>query len=138
MSVHLRGVKPKPQRDSEALTKAPPAPKHLAPEARAEWKRIMPGLIERGIITRSDLSGVEAYCTATGIVRVIAEKTGNTALPIPPYKLAGVQIRYMQIARQLAAEYGLTPTSRARVGGTKTEDEDDDVNPLTIGRNRCG
>ncbi len=55
MRVHSRGVKPPLKSDADALTKAPAAPAHLSPEAKAEWKRVMPQLIERRILTRGDL-----------------------------------------------------------------------------------
>lgn len=128
MSIHNRGIKPAPAKDAEALTKAPAAPSYLSSHAKAEWKRIMPQLIARRIITRADLAGIENYCTAAGAVRQIAELIN--AMPVPDLKLAGLQIRYAQTARQLAAEYGLTPTSRARIGSAAPEDDDD--NPLAV------
>lgn len=127
--THLRGVKPPVERDSNALTKAPSAPKHLSAHARAEWKRIMPGLIKRGIITRGDLGGVEDYCRARGLVREIENdlrKSGEIDL-----KLCRSQDKAMQTARQLAAEYGLSPVSRARVGSAAANDDDSD-NPLMV------
>lgn len=132
--THLRGVKPALKSDVEALAKAPSAPAYFTAFAKAEWKRVMPQLITRRIITKGDLAGVEAYCCAAGAARQIAEQM--SALPVPDLKLGGLQIRYMQTARQLAAEYGLTPTSRARVGGS-TSDDDEDDNPLAIGSNRA-
>ncbi len=132
--THLRGVKPFIQRDAAALTKAPSAPKRLSAPAKAEWRRILPVLIERGIITAGDLAGIENYCAAVSAVNQIAEQM--SVLPVPDLKLGGLQIRYMQTARQLAAEYGLTPTSRARVGADMHADDDDD-NPLVIGRRRA-
>lgn len=129
MSVHSRGVKPPLLPDSDALTKVPPVPKHLAPHAKAEWRRIMPQLIARRIITKGDLGGVEHYCGAVGAVRTIADTM--SAGGIPDLKLGGLQIRYMQTARQLAAEYGLTPTSRTRIG-VGSVDNDDADNPLVV------
>lgn len=129
MTVHLRGVKPPIKPDVEALTKTPPAPAYLSEQAKAEWKRIMPQLVARRIITRADLSGVEAYCSAAGSARQLAEIIN--AMPVPDLRLGGLQIRYMQTARQLAAEYGLTPTSRARIGNG-APDADDDDNPLDV------
>ena len=129
MSVHSRGLKPPLSADSEALTKTPPSPKHLAPHAKAEWKRIFPQLIARRIVTRADLAGVENYCAAVGAARTIAETMSAGGLP--DLKLGGLQIRYMQTARQLAAEYGLTPTSRARIGAGLADDDDAD-NPLAV------
>ncbi|MFF0949379.1 P27 family phage terminase small subunit [Rhizobium leguminosarum] len=131
--THLRGRKPPISRDSNALTKVPAAPKHLAPYARAEWKRIMPGLIERGIITKADLSGLEELCVIRGLAREYAD-----ALRADPLNkvLFGMLNRAMQTARQLAAEYGLSPVSRARVGSAAAED-DDEPNAMMIGRNRA-
>lgn len=129
MSVHLRGIKPSVVSDSDALIKAPTAPKYLSVFARAEWKRVMPQLIARRIITQGDLAGVEAYCVAVGAARQIAEAMTATG-SLPDLKLGGLQIRYMQTARQLAAEYGLTPTSRSRIGSNATEEDDDD--PLAV------
>lgn len=128
MSVHHRGIKPAPATDAEALTKAPAVPSYLSSQAKAEWKRIMPQLIARRIITRADLAGVEAYCSAAGAARKIAEIIN--AMPVPDLKLGGLQIRYMQTARQLASEYGLTPTSRARLGADAPDDDADD--PLAV------
>lgn len=130
MSKHLRGIKPALARDTDALAKAPPTPAYLSSHARAEWKRIMPVLIARGVIIRADLAGIENYCTAAGAVRQIAEIIN--AMPVPDLKLAGLQIRYAQTARQLAAEYGLTPTSRARMGAGGDGDDDTSPNPLAI------
>ncbi|MCA0996309.1 phage terminase small subunit P27 family [Alloyangia pacifica] len=129
MSMHLRGIKPSLTPDGEALTKAPTAPKYLGQQAKAEWKRIMPQLIARRIITQGDLAGVEAYCVAAGAARQIAE-TMTASGGLPDLKLGGLQIRYMQAARQLAAEYGLTPTSRARIGSNAPEEDEDD--PLAV------
>ncbi|ASP68306.1 phage terminase small subunit P27 family [Sinorhizobium meliloti] len=132
--THLRGVKPSLAPDRAPLTKAPPAPKWMTDEARAEWKRIMPRLIEDRIITKADLTGVENYCVAVGRVREIEAlfRTSGTLDKV----LFGMQNRAMQTARQLAAEYGLSPVSRARVGSASTDDDNDD-NPMMIGRNRA-
>jgi P27 family predicted phage terminase small subunit len=127
--THLRGVKPALSPDSDALTKAPAVPKRFSEHARAEWKRIMPDVIARRIITKSNLAGIENYCMAIGAGNQIADHMAT--MPIPDPKLAGLQIRYMQTARQLAAEYGLTPTSRARIGSNAPADDDDD-NPLSV------
>lgn len=131
--THLRGVKPSIERDSNPLKKAPTAPKTLSVYARAEWKRVMPSLIARGIITTADLGGVEDYCRARGLVREI-EDALRTSGEIDP-KLCRLQDKAMQTARQLASEYGLSPVSRTRIGSAANDDDEDD-NPLTIGKNR--
>lgn len=124
----MRGLKPTLAPDREPLTRIPPAPKWLTAEARAEWKRIMPRLIADRIITKADLTGVENYCVATGRVREIEQIFAATGLE---KTLFGMQNRAMQTARQLAAEYGLSPVSRHRVGSGASNDDDDD-NPLAV------
>lgn len=130
MSVHSRGVKPPLSPDAEALTKAPPVPKYLAAHAKAEWRRVMPQLIARRVITKADLAGVENYCIAKGYVTQIEEQRAAAGGVIDP-ALFRVQNQAAQTARQLAAEYGLTPTSRARIGAVQSDDDDAD-NPLAV------
>ena len=121
-STHLRGVKPRLSRDRDPLTKAPPVPKHFNAYAAAEWRRVMPRLVDDRIITKADLGGIEDFCIARGRVREI-EDLFRQAGGIPDKVLFGMQNRAMQTARQLAAEYGLSPTSRARVQGQEADDE---------------
>ena len=130
MSVHNRGVKPALSADAEALTKAPPAPAYLSAQAKAEWKRIMPQMIARRIITRADLAGVEAYASAVGICRQIEEQRALAGGVIDKVTYR-IRNRAAQTARQLAAEYGLTPTSRARIGSAAPATPDDD-DPLAV------
>lgn len=89
----------------------------------------MPRLIEDRVITKADLGGIEDFCVARGRVREI-EELFRVAGGAPDKVLFGMQNRAMQTARQLAAEYGLSPTSRARVHG-RSDDQDDD-NPLDV------
>ncbi|MBB5723201.1 phage terminase small subunit [Loktanella ponticola] len=130
MSKHLRGVKPPVSRSKDALTKAPQVPSYFSPYAAAEWKRIMPRMIKDRVLTKADLAGVENYCMMIGTVREIETNRALNAGDIDP-KLFGVQNRAAQTARQLAAEYGLTPTSRARIGSNSDDDAVDD-NPLNV------
>lgn len=132
MSAHNRGIKPALQVDPDALTKAPPVPKHLSAHAKAEWRRVMPQLIGRQVLTKADLGNLENYCAAVGAARQIAE--AMAAGELPDLKMGGLQIRYSTLARQLAAEFGLTPVSRQRLGNAAPADDDDDDgdNPLAV------
>lgn len=127
--IHLRGVKPALTRDRDPLTKTPSVPKYFNSYAKAEWKRVMPRLIEDRIITKADLGGIEDFCVARGRIREI-EDLFRAAGGAPCKVLFGMQNRAMQTARQLAAEYGLSPTSRARVQGQNDDEADD--NPLDV------
>jgi P27 family predicted phage terminase small subunit len=110
-----------------ALKRSPPAPDWFSPAARAEWRRVVPTLIERGILTATDLGICEAYCVALAKVReieaLIQADPANTSL----YRL---QTQSTQVARQLATEIGATPVSRSRP--TATDDAEPDDDPLGL------
>jgi len=44
----------------------PDIPKHLGREARKEWRRIVPTLLELGLLTRIDRAALALYCQAFG------------------------------------------------------------------------
>jgi P27 family predicted phage terminase small subunit len=106
----VRGRKSEPNPDPGAVDTISPPPEWLSKYARAEWRRVMPELVKRRILTTADLGSLESYCVATGRVRDI-EKLLRAG--IDP-KLCRLQDAAIKTARQLAAELGLTPVSRAR------------------------
>lgn len=134
----MRGVKPQLVVDNAPVTKAPAAPAWLSKDAKAEWKRVMPILVERRILTRADLGSLENYCTAIGQVREMErhlQEHGhvvdvNGAMKRNP--AVGIQSDAMTRARLLAAELGLTPVSRSRPAVREADGEDDDLSPLDI------
>lgn len=128
-SKHLRGVKPKITPDQEPLTRVPKAPGYFSTYALAEWRRVVPVLVDRRVICAADLAQVETYCCMAGLVRQI-ETERNLAGGLIDVKLFGVQNRAAQTARQIAATLGLDPVSRARLGSATPEDDDD--NPLAV------
>lgn len=126
----MRGTKPHLVIDNTALDRAPSIPSHLSKEAKAEWRRVMPALIRRKILTTADLGSVEHYCIATGRVREIERLIQAAGGDIDP-PLFRMQDKAMQTARQLAAELGLTPVSRSRPT-MRSESEDDDLAGLDL------
>lgn len=142
----MRGAKPQLVVSNDAVTKAPAAPSWLSVEAKKEWRRVMPILVERRILTTADLGSLENYCTAIGQVRemeqhlqkhghvfeAFKEKDGeliSTGMKRNP--AVGIQSDAMTRARLLAAELGLTPVSRSRPA-IREDDDDDGLNPLHI------
>lgn len=103
-------------------------PSWLSKHAKAEWRRVMPELVKRRILTPADFGSLESYCVATGRIRDI-EKLLRAG--IDP-KLFRMQDQAIKTARQLAAELGLTPVSRCRPSIRNDNQNDDDDNPLNV------
>lgn len=116
----MRGVKPHLVVDNAAVSKAPPVPTWLSKDAKAEWRRVVPILVERRILTTADLGSLENYCTAIGQVREMErqlQRDGHvidTDKGLKRHPAVGIQSDAMTRARLLAAELGLTPVSRSR------------------------
>jgi P27 family predicted phage terminase small subunit len=132
-----RGLKPHLKATGGAMTKAPKPPKWFSIEAKAEWKRIMPLLIERKILTLADMGSVESYCVATGQVSQM-EKLIQVEGPITigthgarAHPAVKIQSDAMTRARLLASELGLTPVSRSRpTVQDNPADEDDSLGDI--------
>ncbi len=124
----MRGRKPELATDRNALDAVIPAPGWLSKHAKAEWRRVMPDLTKRRILTAADLGSLESYCIATGRVRDIEKLLHSGIDP----KLFRMQDQAMKTARQLAAELGLTPVSRSRPSIRDEGGDDDDDNPRAL------
>jgi phage terminase small subunit len=124
----MKGRKPQLAGDANALDATTKPPSWLSKHAKAEWRRVMPELAKRRILTIADLGSLESYCVAMGRVRQL-EALLRTDIDL---KLLRAQDKSMVTARQLAAELGLTPVSRSRPAVRDNDDQDDDENPLNI------
>lgn len=115
----MRGTKPAMREDAAPLGVLPP-PDWLADDAAAEWRRVMPILEERRILTEADLGSLENYAIAIGTVREMERRLQQdghvieTEHGLKRHPAVGVQSDAMTRARLLAAELGLTPVSRSR------------------------
>jgi P27 family predicted phage terminase small subunit len=124
----MKGRKPLLVTDADAIDGIIPPTGWLSKHAKAEWRRVMPEMAKRRILTAADLGSLEGYCVATGKVRELEllMRAGFDA------KLFRMQDQAIKTARQLAAELGLTPVSRARPSVRDTSNDDDDDNPFNI------
>lgn len=123
----MKGTKPHLVISNDAVTRVPAPPSWLSLDAKKEWRRVLPILVKRRILTTADLGSLENYCTATGRIREI-ERELQKGFDAPLFR---AQDKAMATARLYAAELGLTPVSRSRPT-IRGEDEDDDLNPLDI------
>ncbi len=106
---------------SSPVVEVPRPPSWLSRDARAEWRRVAPIMIdERKVLTVPDMAQLAHYCAAVGEVAEASRLIGKEGLvfrsPSGPKKHPAVAIRgeAMTQARRLAAELGLTPMSRSR------------------------
>lgn len=126
----MRGRKPELATDRNAIQSVTNPPSWLSKHAKAEWRRVMPDLTKRRILTDADLGSLESYCIASGQVRemeTVLQNEGHVvATDKGPRKHPAVAIQSdaMTRARLLAAELGLTPVSRSRPS-IREENEND-------------
>jgi P27 family predicted phage terminase small subunit len=130
----MRGAKPKLEAIEGGLSRLPPAPTWLPQEAKAEWRRVVPGLRERRTITRADLPMFEAYCLAAGLVRssqkLIAaegEMVKTTRGEMKRHPAHQTLFQALTESRRLAAELGLTPASRNKAAEVLGDDDLSDL-----------
>lgn len=110
----------------------PRPPKWLTGDARAEWRRIVPQLARAGLLTTLDRAVLVGYCTAWGdlceATRVVQEQ-GTTYVSPRGMLVLHPELRRIEKARAalraFAAEFGLSPSARSRVGANPPPAEGD-------------
>ncbi|KRQ03734.1 terminase [Bradyrhizobium manausense] len=127
---------PKPVAD--AIRAVPKPPAHFGPSARAEWKRIMPVLVKRRVLSPADLHAAERFCEAASDIadarEAIAQQGGYIENRLGETKRhpAFTTLREATAnSKMWASELGLTPKSRNKAGATEDGDDGND-NPLAV------
>lgn len=113
----MRGRKPASiASGSSPIRDVPKAPVWLSADAKVEWKKVAPILVERDVLTEGDLGSLAAYCDAFGQLVAATRQINAEGMVIEGKKhpLITTQIAARNQIRQLAAELGLTPVSRSR------------------------
>ena len=112
----LNTKEPKPSAD------IPTMPPHLKGAARNEWIRITKELRALKLISNIDRAALTAYCTAWGdYVRACGklEKEGEVIVTekgtMYQNPWVGIKNKAMEKILKISAEFGMTPSSRARV-----------------------
>ncbi len=127
-----RGHRPAPKaRKSNPKARGPICPAWLSTDAKAEWKRIVPSLVKRGIVCDLDRAVLAGYCEMFSILlnanRTI-ERDGAT------FKVGKLFKRHPAVAiaaaaakdvAALARDLGLTPVTRLRFEHIRAPEEDD-------------
>jgi P27 family predicted phage terminase small subunit len=123
--VQLRG-NPGKRRPNDAEPRPAPAvpscPACLGDEARKEWKRLARELGDLGLLTRIDRGMLAAYCQAHALwVEAVSSlerygtmvKSPNGFPMQSPY--VAVANKQVDLMGRIAAEFGMTPSSRTRI-----------------------
>ncbi len=106
-------------------------PRRLSPEAKTEWRRVVPDMQKAGLLIEADRATLELFCATMGDVRELEKelrKNGRTITtpngclqPSPAWS----QLRQARTdALKCAVQLGLTPKSRKTLGVDVTEDPD--------------
>jgi P27 family predicted phage terminase small subunit len=119
----------------------PPMPKDLSREARAEWRRVTPLLLELSLLTTIDRSAIERYCRLYGrwqqAERALLAKQQQLVAEGKDVSEALVQLTptgferesaLSRIANDLAHQveqaeacFGMSPSARARVTASRND-----------------
>ena len=106
------------------MKRLPPAPKYMGSEGRKEWKRLGTLLKANGLLTHEDLAVFTAYCViwdraVTAETLLSKAKTFTTKSERTGYEAVSPLVTVANAAwkelRQIAAEFGLSPSGRSRI-----------------------
>lgn len=140
--------------DSAGRPVAPPPPfKRLAPnppswlsrEAKAEWKRVVPGLTRLDLVKPEDRATLAAYCEVwsrwVGAIRDThkngltvrnesTRKDGTTSVWWTKNPAVAIAEQAETRLRQYANEFGLTPAGERNVSKRNDDRDPDEQNPF--------
>ena len=154
-----RGVKPTPTSlkilygnpGKRPLNESEPKPRPISPLcpewlgdiAKQEWQRVVPELERLGLLTCVDGAALEGYCDAYGkwveLTQFLKkfEKQGYMFKTPSGYMQQMPQVsmaqRYLSIVKSFCTEFGLTPSSRARMTLPGQSEDDDPMEALLAG-----
>ena len=110
---------------------APECPDWLADEAKEEWRRVAPKLERLGLLTEIDRTALAAYCqeyarwveaeAVLAEVGMVIETEKGYLYQRPEL---GIARKALQLIKSWCAEFGLTPSSRARMNLPEQSEED--------------
>lgn len=119
----------------------PSMPTHMSAEARKEWKRVTPLLLELNLLTKIDRSALELYCRTYGrlqqVERALTQKqeqllgsghdpTDALVQPTPTgfvreSALSRLAADLSQQVDRYLASFGMSPSSRSRVVASRND-----------------
>ena len=116
------GKRPLNESEPQPVPLAPSCPPELSQGAKEEWNRLVPELVELGLLTRLDRAALAAYCQAYATyldaIQAVQKygqlvKSPNGYPQVSPYLT--IANRQVEIMTRIASEFGFTPASRSRI-----------------------
>jgi P27 family predicted phage terminase small subunit len=120
-------------------------PEWLSRTAKEEWRRLAPELDRLGYLTRLDRAAFACYCSSYGHWRECQDAIDRHG---PMYLTARGRLterpevqmakQHGQMMKAFATEFGLTPNSRARMGGAESNTGEDCCQRCSLPLDLCG
>lgn len=108
----------RPVNPGPAFKRLPPnPPSWLTPEAKAEWKRVVPSLSRLDLLKPEDRAALAAYCEAWATFVAATQQVKKEGLTINakqgtlPHPAVGIARAAGRELRSWAAHFGLTPST---------------------------
>ena len=122
----------------------PEAPEWLDPASKAEWNRVAAELIKNGIMTELDVTALEMYCKSYSrwkeaerqmdAAKTTIMKTGKDGTYLQQLPQVSIAQKYQKICQSWMAEFGLTPSARARGVQQRNDETPNPVNTIFKGK----
>lgn len=116
---------------------APNPPTWLTAEAKAEWRRVVPGLTRLELLKEEDRAALAAYCTtwaefyeATKMLKEHGRLTIEAAQGTIPHPAVAIRRNAGRELRAWAAQFGLTPSAESNLALKNPADPDMDSDPF--------
>jgi P27 family predicted phage terminase small subunit len=124
---HRKPVAPRKSPPVMPVMAVPRAPAWLSRPAQIEWRRTAPQLIQRSVLTTSDLPVLECFCSAKGRLVMAEEILARDGLIVTlgggvlaKHPACAIVNEASQVIKTLGQQLGLTPASRSKAATSPT------------------
>lgn len=125
------GHRPLPVREPQPAMRMPACPDWLPEEAKQTWREEAPRLYRSQLLTEIDGAALARYCLLDATLRkaqAVLDAKGFTVTTPSGYKQQRPEVAIVKstlyLLRQYAAEFGMTPSARARISLPADGEED--------------
>lgn len=120
---------------------APNPPTWLSIEARAEWRRVVPGLTRLELLKEEDRAALAAYCETwaefylaskaiAAHIKATGKQTINAAQGEIPHPALAIRRNAGRELRSWAAQFGLTPSAEGNLVVKSPDEPNIDEDPF--------